>query len=170
MLSFAVTLGLKLVRSRRDPLFSAIHSILSFIFHICSCNLFRDLRTLSFFGSQLSSVLPAACALFRKKGGYTPVTTRQGGAIFHFQLSIFAVSLLFPAHTNRSRVSPFLPLHTQKQGGGGMPSQSSGHSPKNVGLSRAESRGAPKLQRRWAACYITAVLRGYCAGACQNGT
>jgi hypothetical protein len=45
-----------------------------------SLRVFRDLRTLSFFGSQLSRVLSAVCALFRKKPGVHPYVVIPGSA------------------------------------------------------------------------------------------
>ena len=76
---------------------------------------FRHLRTLSFLGSQLSRVLPASCALFRKKNGGTPL---RGP-------TTLLLSLLFPLHTNTSPVCLLFPLLTQKRG--------SIPPPKNVG-------------------------------------
>ena len=93
-----------------------------------SLRVFRHLRTLSFSGSQLSPVLPASCALFRKSRGYTPAWS-EGLARRSF---------------SEGGLSPLFPLLTQKRGeevclakslfcGLARLGRSLGRSPKNVG-------------------------------------
>jgi hypothetical protein len=98
---------------------------------------FIQLRTLSFSGSQLSRVLPAACALFRKKPGVHPyVVYPERDAKGHLPLFFSgracppklqrrrAISFISPTYRIQSRISFVSPTYAKT---GGAPP------PKNVG-------------------------------------
>lgn len=84
---------------------------------------FRHLRTLSFFGSQLSFALPTTCALFCKKQGvHAPVPSRSlssPGTPFS-RMATPTVRRSF----SEGGLTPFPTSLTQKQGGGGWPALS----------------------------------------------
>jgi hypothetical protein len=93
-----------------------------------SLRVFRDLRTLSFFGSQLSPVLSPACALFRKKPGVRPylvipqlciVDCRQSAAGQSRATS--AISFTSPPYAHQPRISFVSPTYAKT--GGGTPTQ-----------------------------------------------
>src|SRR5580704_2049700 len=96
-----------------------------------SLHVFRDLRTLSFFGSQLSRVLPAVCALFRKKPGVHPYVVIPRLSTVDCRLSAVgqsrttsSISFISPAYEHQPRI-PFVSPTYAKTGGV--------YPPKNVG-------------------------------------
>jgi len=73
VLPLSVTIGYKLVLSPHPARYP--HHLLALATNCVhsSLRVFRWLRTLSFFGSQLSLVLSTSCALLRKKAGVLPL-------------------------------------------------------------------------------------------------
>jgi hypothetical protein len=96
-----------------------------------SRRVFRDLRTLSFSGSQLSRVLPAGCALFRKKPGVHPYVVIPRLFTVDYRLSAVgqsratsSISLISPAYGHLPCMSLVSSTYA-KTGGGGISSQNS---------------------------------------------
>ena len=84
---------------------------------------FRDLRTLSFSGSQLSRVLPASCALFRKKPGVHPCVVIPRlftvdcrlSAVGQFR-AISSISFVSPSCERHPRMSLVSPTYAKTGG------------------------------------------------------
>jgi hypothetical protein len=85
---------------------------------------FRDLHTLSFFGSQLSRVLSAVCALLRKKPGVHLYPEQKRRACPPKFQRRRAISFISPTYERQPRISFVSPTYA-KTGGT--------HPPKNVG-------------------------------------
>lgn len=82
---------------------------------------FRDLRTLSFFGYQLSFVLPTTCALFRKKRGVGGTSNQSFSPPSRLQPPInkYRRADFGCLSTVGFQLTPFPSSLTQKQGGRG---------------------------------------------------
>jgi hypothetical protein len=81
-----------------------------------SLRVFRDLRTLSFSGSQLSRVLSAVCALFRKKPGVHPYVVISAKGPARRSFSGGGISFISPAYEHQLRISLVSPTYAKKGG------------------------------------------------------
>jgi inosine/xanthosine triphosphatase len=90
-----------------------------------SLRVFRDLRTLSFSGSQLSRVLPAVCALLRKKLGVHPhvviprlfpVDCRLSAVAVGQSRATSSISFISPAYEHQPRISFVSPTYAKTGG------------------------------------------------------
>jgi hypothetical protein len=109
---------------------------------------FRDLRTLSFFGSQLSHVLSAACTLFRKKPGVHPYVVVPSSA------GILPASAPYLFRAGRM---PALPKYGARWASPS-PTKTASHGSRDTdhdSLPQLVAAHPPKLQRRRAISFIS---------------
>jgi len=103
---------------RTSPRFSSPRCSLALVtnFSHSSLRVFRDLRTLSFFGSQLSRALSALCALLPKKPGVHLYPESERRASPPKPQRRRAISFISPTYEHQPRISLVSPTYAKTGG------------------------------------------------------